>query len=115
MSHCIGTSGNSLKTQVWIAVALYRLVAIIKRQLRLPHSLYTTLQILSLTLFEKIRISSLMEQLPAVPGVCEGPRVRVLLIPEEDIDRHLRRGSSRNVAVGLHIYAIPVTVEYDLE
>jgi len=48
-----GTSSNSVKTQVWIAVAVYVLIAIIKKQLGLEHSLYTILQILSTTLFEK--------------------------------------------------------------
>ena len=48
-----GTSENAVKTQVWIAVSAYVLVAIIKKRLGLPHSLYTILQILSLTLFEK--------------------------------------------------------------
>jgi hypothetical protein len=42
-----------VKTQVWIAVSVYVLVAIIKKQLRLDHSLYTILQILSITLFER--------------------------------------------------------------
>jgi len=42
-----------VKTQVWIAVAVYVLVAIIKKRLALDQSLYTILQILSLTLFEK--------------------------------------------------------------
>jgi hypothetical protein len=48
-----GTSPNSLKIQVWVAVAVYVLIAIVKKQLSLPHSLYTILQILSTTLFEK--------------------------------------------------------------
>jgi hypothetical protein len=48
-----GTSPNAVKTQIWIAVAVYVLIAIVKKQLRLPHSLYTILQILSTTLFEK--------------------------------------------------------------
>lgn len=48
-----GTSINAVKTQVWIAVAVYVLVAIIKKRLALDQSLYTILQILSLTLFEK--------------------------------------------------------------
>jgi len=48
-----GTSENAVKTQVWIAASVYVLVAIIKKQLRLDHSLYTILQILSITLFEK--------------------------------------------------------------
>ena len=48
-----GTSENAVKTQVWIAVSVYVLVAILKKRLQLPYSLYTILQILSLTLFEK--------------------------------------------------------------
>jgi len=49
-----GTSENAVKTQVWIAVSVYVLVAIIKKRLELDHSLYTILQILSVTLFEKV-------------------------------------------------------------
>src|SRR5207244_10823216 len=48
-----GTSSNSVKTQIWIAVAIYVLIAIIKKQLGLNESLYTILQILILSLFEK--------------------------------------------------------------
>ncbi len=48
-----GTSSNSVKTQIWIAISVYVLVAIIKKRLGLGFSLYTILQILSLTLFEK--------------------------------------------------------------
>jgi hypothetical protein len=48
-----GTSSNSVKTQVWIAVAVYVLIAILKKRLRLQQSLHTILQILSTTLFEK--------------------------------------------------------------
>jgi len=47
-----GTSINAVKTQVWIAISVYVLVAIIKKRLALDQSLYTILQILSLTLFE---------------------------------------------------------------
>lgn len=49
-----GTSINSVKTQIWIAISVYVLVAIIKKRLGLELSLYTILQILSLTLFEKM-------------------------------------------------------------
>ena len=49
-----GTSENAVKTQIWIAVSVYVLVAIIKKRLDLDASLYTLLQILSLTLFEKM-------------------------------------------------------------
>jgi hypothetical protein len=51
-----GTSENAVKSQIWIAVSVYVLIAIIKKQLNLNASLYTVLQILSVTLFEKIPI-----------------------------------------------------------
>jgi len=49
-----GTSENAVKTQLWVAIAMYVLVAIVKKQLGLEASLYTILQILSVSLFEKI-------------------------------------------------------------
>ena len=51
-----GTSENAVKTQIWIAVSVYVLVAIVKKELQLDASLYTLLQILSLTLFEKMPV-----------------------------------------------------------
>ena len=51
-----GTSENAVKTQIWIAVSVYVLVAIVRKRLRLEASLYQILQILSLTLFEKTPI-----------------------------------------------------------
>ena len=48
-----GTTENAVKTQIWIAISVYVLVAIVKKTLNLDHSLYTILQVLSLTLFEK--------------------------------------------------------------
>jgi hypothetical protein len=48
-----GTSANAVKTQVWIAVCVYLLVAIMKKKLHLPQSLYTILQVLSVTIFNK--------------------------------------------------------------
>ena len=51
-----GTSQNAVKTQIWIAISIYVLVAIVKKRLNLEISLYTILQILSVTLFEKIPI-----------------------------------------------------------
>ena len=47
-----GTSKNAVKTQIWIAISIYVLVAIIKKQLKIDHSLSEILQILSITLFE---------------------------------------------------------------
>jgi len=51
-----GTTENAVKTQIWIAVSVYVLVAILKKRLRLEASLYTILQILSVTIFERIPI-----------------------------------------------------------
>jgi len=51
-----GTTENAVKTQVWIAVSVYVLVAIIKKRLKLEASLYTILQILSVTLFERMSL-----------------------------------------------------------
>jgi transposase len=51
-----GTSQNAVKTQIWIAVSVYVLVAIVRKRLGLESSLYQILQILSLTLFEKVPI-----------------------------------------------------------
>lgn len=49
-----GTSENAVKSQIWIAISVYVLVAIIKKRLKIEAELYTILQVLSLTLFEKI-------------------------------------------------------------
>ncbi len=51
-----GTTENAVKTQIWIAITIYVMVAIVKKQLKLDLSLYTILQILSVTLFEKTPI-----------------------------------------------------------
>ena len=64
-----GTSENAVKTQIWIAVSVYVLVAIIKKRLNLSASLYQILQILSLTLFEKIPLDQLLTfKHPAADG-----------------------------------------------
>ena len=54
-----GTSINSVKTQIWISICVYLLIAILKKRLALPQSVYTILQVLSLSLFEKKPILSL--------------------------------------------------------
>lgn len=51
-----GTTENAVKTQIWVAISVYVLVAIVKKRLNLEHSLYTILQILSVTLLEKIQL-----------------------------------------------------------
>ena len=53
-----GTSANAVKTQTWIAISVYVLVAIARKQLAIDHSLTEILQVLSLTLFEKIPLST---------------------------------------------------------
>ena len=55
-----GTSENAVKTQIWIAISTYVLIAIAKKRLNLPHSLYEILQILSLTMFETFPINQLL-------------------------------------------------------
>ncbi len=57
-----GTSENAVKTQVWIAVSVYVLVAILKKRLDLDASLYTILQVLSVTAFEKAPLQQVLSQ-----------------------------------------------------
>jgi transposase len=54
-----GTSENAVKTQIWIAVSVYVLVAIIRKRLKLDASLYTLMQVFSVTIFEKAPIKSI--------------------------------------------------------
>ena len=70
----LGTSENAVKTQIWIAVCTYVLIAIVKKRLKLPHSLYEILQILSLTMFETTPINQLLliastDSEPPIQGV----------------------------------------------
>ena len=58
-----GTSENAVKTQIWIAVSVYVLVAIVKKRLNLSASLYEMLQILSLTMFEKMPLDQLLNKI----------------------------------------------------
>ena len=58
-----GTSENAVKSQLWIAVSVYVLVAIIKKRLKLAASLHEILQILSLTMFERIPLDQLLAQI----------------------------------------------------
>jgi len=51
-----GTSENAVKTQIWIAVSVYLLVAIVKKRLQIEASIYTILQILSITTFGKMSL-----------------------------------------------------------
>ncbi len=57
----LGTSENAVKTQIWCAVSTYVLIAIVKKELHLDASLYTLLQILSVSVFEKTQISRALQ------------------------------------------------------
>jgi hypothetical protein len=59
-----GTTENAVKTQVWIAITVYVLVAIVKKMLKLDHSLYNILQILSVAVFEKTPIDQALARTP---------------------------------------------------
>ena len=58
-----GTSENAVKTQIWIAVSVYVLVAIVKKRLNIQATLYEMLQILSLTMFEQMPLNSLLSDI----------------------------------------------------
>lgn len=59
-----GTSENAVKTQIWIAVSVYVLIAIIKKELKLPQSLAEILQILSVSIFEQIPLQQVLTEIP---------------------------------------------------
>jgi len=64
-----GTSENAVKTQIWIAISTYLLVAILKKELKLEQSLYIILQVLSVSLFEKTPVIQLLSE----GEPCDGP------------------------------------------
>lgn len=67
-----GTSENAVKSQIWIAISVYVLVAIIKKRLKIDAELYTILQVLSLTLFEKTVLLQLLTGLESITEEDEG-------------------------------------------
>src|SRR5437588_6711874 len=73
-----GTSENAVKTQIWIAVSTYVLLAIVRKRLGLEASLYQTLQILSLTLFEKVPILQALETLDSRENLVADPNQLIL-------------------------------------
>ena len=73
-----GTSENAVKSQIWIAVSVYVLVAIVKKRLQLPGSLYQTLQILSLTIFERMPLNQLLAK-AAIDDIDIDPRKQLSL------------------------------------
>jgi IS4 transposase len=68
-----GTSQNAVRTQIWIAISVYVLIAIIRKRLALQTSLYTILQILSLTPFEKVPIYQLFSSTDVMPAAIHDP------------------------------------------
>jgi len=68
-----GTSENAVKSQIWIAVSVYVLVAILKKRLQLPASLYEILQILSLTMFERTPLDQLLARIPFTQNLLADP------------------------------------------
>ena len=73
-----GTSENAVKTQIWIAVSVYVLVAIIRKRLGLGASLYQMLQILSVTLFEKTPISCALQAIDVEANFTENVNQLIL-------------------------------------
>ncbi|MFZ1105122.1 MAG: hypothetical protein WAN86_20115, partial [Hyphomicrobiaceae bacterium] len=66
-----GESENAVRTQIWIAVSVYVLIAILKKRLKLDASLSTILQMLSVTLFEKMPMNQLLANAQAADEECE--------------------------------------------
>ncbi len=73
-----GTSENAVKTQIWIAISVYVQVAIIKKRLNLDASLYTILQILSVTIFEKMPLNKVLSESDYTLGQTESPNQLIL-------------------------------------
>jgi hypothetical protein len=65
IKHFLGTSENAVKTQLWCAIATYLIIAIVKKELQVDASLYTCLQILSVSVFEKTEISCALQTHPS--------------------------------------------------
>ena len=73
-----GTSENAVKTQIWIAISIYVLVAIVRKRLGLEASLYQILQILSVTLFEKVPILQALEASDSQNDLVRNPNQLIL-------------------------------------
>ena len=73
-----GTSENAVKTQIWTAVSVYVLVAIIKKRLNIPLSLYTILQILSVSVFEKMPLDHILTNNDYNPNQPDDPNQLIL-------------------------------------
>jgi IS4 transposase len=75
-----GISENAVKTQIWIAVSVYVLVAIVRKRLRLDASLYTLMQVFSVTVFEKSSIESvILETADSSGSVMDGDQLNLFI------------------------------------
>ena len=74
----LGNSENAVKTQIWCAVATYVLIAIARKQLQLETSMYTCLQILSVSVFEKTQLSSALRADSAIEESTDSPNQLIL-------------------------------------
>ena len=77
-----GTSENAVRTQIWIAVSVYVLIAILKKRLKLDASLSKILQTLSVTLFEKMPLNQLLANMQATDEKCENVNQLKLLLAQ---------------------------------
>jgi IS4 transposase len=73
-----GTSENAVKTQIWIAISVYVLVAIVKKRLNLQNSLYSILQILSVTILEKTPILQVLSQIDESENMLDDAKQLIL-------------------------------------
>ena len=69
-----GTSKNAVKTQIWIAISVYVMIAIIKKELQLTQSLGEILQIFSVSLFEKIELSQVFSEFSTTNQPVDSPK-----------------------------------------
>jgi hypothetical protein len=78
IKHYFGTSPNAVKTQIWISVAVYLMVAILHKQLALPGKLHRTLQLLSVHPFEKVSLHELLAETDPQPWMPQDPNQLML-------------------------------------
>ena len=78
IKHFLGTSENAVKVQIWVAITVYVLVAIVRKRLGLEASLYEILQILSVTLFEKTPILQAFQRSSSPPILPSAPNQLIL-------------------------------------
>jgi hypothetical protein len=78
IKHFFGTSPNAVKTQVWIAICVYVLVAILRKELGLELTLSQILQILSVNVFEQVPLAELIAKQATQDGILDSPNQLIL-------------------------------------